>query len=82
MWIFLGLHMVPFIPLVGWGFLVTFFVVLILIFRWMIKFGGLQTNDADFQQAKRSAILAVVLWLVAIPVGFVLVPIIQHAVFG
>ena len=82
MWIFLGLYIVPFIPLVGWGFIATFFIVLFLFIRWMVKFGGLETNDTDFQQAKRSAILAVVLWLAAIPVGFFLVPVIQHAVFS
>jgi hypothetical protein len=82
MWIFLGLHVVPFIPFVGWAFFITFFVVLFLIIRWMVKFGGLQTQDADYGQAKRSAILAVLLWLAAIPVGFVLVTIIQGAVFS
>ncbi len=71
MWIFLGLQFVPFLPF-GWAFLITFFVVLFLIFRWMVKFGGIQTNDADYRQAKRSAILAVVLWLAAIPTEILL----------
>ena len=82
MWIFLGLYVVPFIPLVGWGFLVTFFVVLILMIRWLIKFIGLQTRDKDFLQAKRSLIIALVLWLAAIPVGFIFVPVLQALIFG
>jgi Ca2+/Na+ antiporter len=82
MWIFLGLSAIPYLPLVGYGFLITFFVVLILFIRWMVKFGGLQSNDADYQVAKRSAIISVILWLAAIPVGFVLVPMAQHALFS
>lgn len=80
MWIFLGLQVIPFIPLVGWGFIATFFVVIVLIIRWMVKFGGLQTNDKDFQQAKRSAILAVILWLAAL-VGFIILSTLQKMIF-
>ena len=78
MWIFLGLQLVPLLPF-GWAFLITFFIVLVLSIRWMVKFGGLQTTDADFKQAKRSAILSVILWLAAIPVGFILVPLLARA---
>ena len=78
MWIFLGLQLIPFLPF-GWAFLITFFVVLVLFLRWMVKFGGVQTTDADFKQAKRSAILSVILWLAAIPVGFILVPLLARA---
>ncbi|HEY0544444.1 MAG TPA: hypothetical protein VGC91_03525 [Pyrinomonadaceae bacterium] len=81
MWIFLGLHVVPFIPLVGLGFLIMFFVVLILIIRWLIKFISLQTRDKDYLQAKRSLIIAVVLWFAAIPVGFIFVPVLQALIF-
>lgn len=82
MWIFLGLSVVPFLPVVGWGFLITFFVVLILIVRWLIKFTGLRTRDKDYVQAKRSVIIAGVLWLVAIPVRFIIVPLVYVLLFG
>lgn len=81
MWIFLGLYVIPFIPLVGWGFLVTFFMVLILIIRWTIKFSGIQTRDKDFTQAKRSRNVAAILWLAAVPVGFIFVPLLQALIF-
>src|ERR1700704_3138981 len=45
MFVFLGLSLIPIIPLVYWGFLVTFFVVLILLIRWQASFGRLITND-------------------------------------
>jgi hypothetical protein len=70
MWVFLGLSFIPFIPLVGWGFLFTFVTVLVMIIRWQIKFGGIRTNDPDFPRAKRNRNLALVLWLTAF-VGFV-----------
>src|SRR5438552_6706546 len=43
MWVFLGISFIPFIPLVEWAFLATFIVVLIMLIRWQIKFGGVKT---------------------------------------
>jgi hypothetical protein len=67
MWVFLGISFIPFIPLVGWGFVLTFFVVLAMLIRWQVKFGGINTADPDYSRAKRSRNIALVLWLVAIP---------------
>jgi len=69
MFVLLALSIVPFISLITYlGFIITFFVVLVLIVRWQIKFGRLQTNDVDYKRAKRLRTVALVLWLVAIPV--------------
>jgi len=57
-------------------------VVLVLLVRWQIRFGRLQTNDADYNRAKRFWTVALVLWLVAIPlfvVRDILVTIIARA---
>ena len=68
MFVLLALSVVPFISLITYlGFIITFFVVLVLIIRWQIRFGRLQTNDVDYQRAKRLRIVALILWLVAIP---------------
>jgi hypothetical protein len=68
MFVLLALSLLPFISLITYlGFIVTFFVVLVLIIRWQVKFRGLQTNDADYQRAKRLRTVALILWLVAIP---------------
>jgi len=79
----LALSIVPFISLITYlGFIITFFVVLVLIIRWQIKFGRLQTNDADYARSKRMRTVALILWLVAIPlfvVRDVLVSIIARA---
>jgi hypothetical protein len=68
MFVLLALSIIPFISLVTYlGFIITFFVVLVLLVRWQIKFGSLQTRDVDYQGAKRLRNVALVLWLVAIP---------------
>jgi hypothetical protein len=77
MWVFLGLSFIPFIPLVSWGFLVTFVVVLVMFIRWQVKFGGLQTLDSDYVQAKSAKNLALVLWLAALIGGFFIMPVVH-----
>ena len=68
MFVLLALSVVPFISLITYlGFIVTFFVVLVLIIRWQIRFGRLQTNDTDYKRAKRLWMVALILWFVAIP---------------
>ena len=76
MYVFMGLSSIPYIPAVGWGFLITFFVVLVLLIRWLVKFGRLVTNDADYLRARRSWRLSLVLWIVAIPLGFIVRPLV------
>lgn len=68
MFILLGLSLLPFISLTTYiGFIITFFVVLVMVIRWQIKFGSLQTGDADYQRARRLKNISLLLWLVAIP---------------
>jgi len=56
------------LPFVGWGSVIVFFVALVLLIRWQVKFGRLVTNDADYLKARRSWRLSLVLWLAVIPV--------------
>ncbi len=76
LFVFLGLSFIPLIPVVYWGFLATFFVVIAMVIRWQLKFGRLKTEDPDYRQALYRKNLALVLWLFAIPLGFVLHPLI------
>jgi Ca2+/Na+ antiporter len=76
MYVFMGLSFIPFIPLVGWAFLGTFVVVVVLLIRWQVKFGGLQTSDADYKAARKSWIVSLVLLIVAVPLGFIVRPIV------
>ena len=72
----LALTLIPlFFIYLGW--LVTFFFVLIMLVRWQVKFGGLNTNDADFKIARRSKNIALILWLVLIPLGFIVRPLLD-----
>jgi len=77
MFVFLGLSMVPFLPVVYWGFLITFFVVVVLLIRWQVKFGSLITNDADYQRARRSKNVALLLLIAAAPLGFIIRPLLS-----
>jgi hypothetical protein len=78
----LGLSFIPFIPLVGLGFFLIFCAVLFMLIRWQIKFGGLVTNDPDYGSARRSKNLSLALWVLAIPLAFVVRPVFQYLVFG
>ena len=61
---------IPFIPF--WlAYLLTFFAVIAMVVRWQAKFGGLQTRDPDYKRALFSRNVALVLWLVAMPVWIV-----------
>ena len=77
MYVFLALSFIPFLPLVSWGFLITFFVVIILLIHWQVKYASLVTSDSDFQSARRSWWISLVLLIVAVPVGFVIRPLID-----
>src|SRR5215216_1416717 len=68
---FLLLDLIPFIPIVWVAYLLTFFAVIFLIVRWQIKFGQLRTHDPDYKRALFSRNVALVLWLVAMPVWVV-----------
>ena len=74
MFVFLGLSLIPFIPFVFWGFLLAFFLILILGIRWLVSFNALPTSDPDYLKARRSKNVALILWVVAIPVGFIIRP--------
>ncbi|MGI8735640.1 MAG: hypothetical protein ACR2LM_20340 [Pyrinomonadaceae bacterium] len=78
MFVFLGLSFIrlPFIDVTSWGFAATFVIVIVLIIRWQVRFGRLKTKDPDYLTARRQKNLALVLWLIAIPVGFLIQPLI------
>lgn len=80
MFVFLGLSFIPILPLVRLGFLITFFVVLILLIRWQVKFGSLLTSDVDYKTAKQRKNLALILWLAAIPLAFIVRPLIDFLI--
>ena len=82
MWVFLGLSFIPFMPLVFWGFLATFVLVLVMFIRWQVKFGGLQTLDGDYVQAKSAKNLALVLWLAALVGVFFIMPIVHALILS
>ena len=71
MYVFLGLNLMPLLPLVSWGFLITFFLVIILLVRWQIRYSGLITDDADFKSARRSWWISLAM-LLGVPVIFVI----------
>jgi hypothetical protein len=76
MFVFLGLSFIPFLPVVYWGFVITFFTVLVMLILWQVRFGSLVTDDPDYQRARRSKNLALILLIIAAPLGFIIRPLI------
>ena len=74
MFVFLALSLIPFIAITYWGFLLTFFAVLFMGIRWQLSFNGLPTGDPDYAKAKQTKNVALILWLIAIPLGFIIRP--------
>jgi hypothetical protein len=82
MYVFLGLSFVPILPVVDWGFVIIFVVVIVLLIRWQIKFSGLVTSDVDYKKARRSWLISLVLLVVAVPLGFIVRPLILFLALG
>ena len=74
MFVFLGIGLIPLLGFVYYGFILTFVAALVMLIRWQVRFAGLLTDDPDYLRAKRSRNIAMILWLVAIPLGFLVGP--------
>jgi hypothetical protein len=64
----LAISLIPFVPLVLYGAVFIFFALIVMIVRWQLKFSHINTTDPDYQKAKRNKNIALVLWVVAIPI--------------
>jgi len=82
MYVFLGLSFIPILPFVEWAFVIIFVVVIVLLIRWQVKFSGLLTSDADYKKARSSWIISLVLLIVAVPLGFIVRPLVFFFIFG
>jgi hypothetical protein len=82
MWGFLGISLIPIVPLVYYGFLFTFFALIVLIVRWQLKFSNVNTSDPDYTKARRWKNLSLILWVVALPVGFIVRPLLSVIIAG
>jgi hypothetical protein len=65
MWLFFLLGLIPFLPF-GWGFTGLFVVIPVWLIYWQVKFGRIQTQDADYKRAKRDWSIALIIWLPAL----------------
>lgn len=54
------------LPLVGWGLLILFFALPVMLIRWHLQFGRLKSDDPDLKTARKRKNLALIVWL-AIP---------------
>ena len=82
MWGLLGVSLIPFVPWVFSAFIVTLAASGFLLVRWYLKYAELNTSDPDYQKARGWIHLAVILWLAALPVAFLIRPLIAAKVFG
>jgi hypothetical protein len=65
LFVFLGISM--FFGLAYWGFVSNFIVAIFLLIRWQMRYQELLTDDPDYQQARRSKNVAIILLIVAAP---------------
>jgi hypothetical protein len=72
MYVFLGFALV--FTFAYWGFLITFWMGLLLMIRWQVKFGELITNDPDYAKARRSKSISLLLLLGGLPLGILINP--------
>ena len=56
------------------AFVGAFIVVAVLLIRWQLRFSDLLTNDPDYQKARRSKNIALLLLIIALPLGLILNP--------
>ena len=68
-YVFLAISFIPLLGMVSWAVLITFFVVIVLLVRWQVRYSNLVTNDADFQSARRSWWISLVM-ILALPIVF------------
>ena len=81
-WVLLGLSFIPFIPFVALAFTIVGIVTIVLAIRWQVKFSNLLTSDPDYQAARKSWRTSLMLTVLAVPIGFVVRPLIYFFIFG
>jgi hypothetical protein len=81
MWGLLLVSFIPFIPGVGMGFLMAGGVVTFMLIRWFVMYGEVKTSDPDYQKARQSVYLSIVLLAAAIPVLFLVKPLLLSRIF-
>jgi uncharacterized membrane protein YvbJ len=67
LWGVLAASMIPFIAFIFYASIFIFFVLIFLIIRWQLRFSDINTADPDYQKAKRSKNIALLLWAASIP---------------
>lgn len=73
--LFYLLDWIPFMPLVGWGALILFIAVPVMLVRWWVKYSKLQTADPDYEKAKRDTIISAVIWSALVALWFIIIAI-------
>ena len=63
-----------------WGFVGIYLVLAVGLIRWQYRFSALLTNDPDFQRARRSKNVALLLVIVATPLVLFFNPFILNAI--
>jgi hypothetical protein len=76
MYVFLGLSMIPLLPVIFLGFLITVVVVIVLLIRWYVRYAMLISDDADYKSARRSWWISLAMVLV-LPVFFIIRSVIE-----
>lgn len=74
MWLLFFVRLLPFVGIFALiGMVILFFVVPVRLIIWMLKYGGIRTEDVDYKRAKRNVLVSFLLWVLMIVVPVVLV---------
>jgi hypothetical protein len=70
--VFFLLNLIPVVGgFAGWGLIFLLIAVPILIVRWWVKYGGIQTQDADYPKARSSTFISLIIWVAMVIVWIV-----------
>lgn len=62
MWLLFFLRLIPMLAAAGAGMVGGLVAVPVWIIFWMVRYGGIRTEDVDYKRARRNIISAAVLW--------------------
>ena len=82
MWVCFFARLLPLAGLFATAGLVILFVVVpVRLVIWLVRYGGVRTEDVDYKRAKRNLLISLVLWLL-VPVAQLLIEAGVIAAFG
>jgi len=68
-------YLLSWLPIAGWlgiAFLVLMIIIPIMGIRWWVKYASIKTTDPDYKAARKSVLVAMIIWAALLVVWFVI----------